>query len=154
MDYSKGSIGRLFVARIDHGEDLLVEISDLAIKEDIRSAFFILLGAVGRAQLVTGPKEKSVSPGIVWSQFNDAREIVGIGNIFWENGTPRVHLHGSAGNSKEVVTGCIRKEALVFMVIEIFIMEIDISAEREFDKKIGFSPVIFSDSDVQKNGYG
>ncbi len=145
MDYRKGSIGRLFVVRIDHNEDLLIELSKLALKENIKSAFFMMLGAAGSAQLVTGPKEKAVPPDIMWSSFNDAREIIGAGNIFWENSAPRIHLHAAAGNSKGMVMGCIRKAAEAFMVVEIFIIEIDITVERKVDKKIGFSPITFSD---------
>ncbi len=145
MDYRKGSIGRLFIARIDHGEDILSELSGLAVREDIRSAFFIMLGALGDAHLVIGPKEKSIPPETVWASFNDAREIIGTGNIFRENGAPKIHLHGAAGNSKGMVMGCIRKEAEAFMVVEIFIIETDIQAERVFNGKIGFSPVRFSD---------
>ncbi len=143
MDYRKGSIGRVFVVRVDHGEDLLAELSGLALKEDIRSAFFIILGAMGRAELVTGPAEKVVPPAVVWSAFDDVREILGAGNIFWEKGAPRTHLHAAAGSSREITIGCIRKTAQAFMVLEIFIMEIDIQAERVFSEKIGFSPITF-----------
>jgi predicted DNA-binding protein with PD1-like motif len=45
MDYTQGKLGRVFVARIDHEEDLLFELEDLAVNENIRSAFFYLLGA-------------------------------------------------------------------------------------------------------------
>lgn len=144
MDYRKGSIGRIFAVRIDHGEDLLKELSMLAIKESIREAFFIMLGAVGSAELVVGPEEKVVPPTTVWSSFDDAREIFGVGNIFMENGAPKIHLHANAANSNEIVTGCIRKKVEAFMVVEVFIVEIDILAERKFDGKIGFSPITFS----------
>jgi len=143
MDYRKGSIGRLFLVRIDHGEDLLDELSALALKERIKSGFFVLLGAAGSAALVTGPKERMVPPEIVWSSFDDVREIIGVGNIFWENGTPKIHLHGAAGSSNGLIMGCIRKKAEVFMVVEVFIIEIDIQAERVFDDRIGFSPIAF-----------
>lgn len=143
MDYRKGSIGRVFVVRVDHGEDLLNELSGLSIKEDIRSAYFIMLGAAGGAELVTGPQEKVVPPVTVWSAFNDAREIIGTGNIFLEKGAPKIHLHAVAGNNSGMTMGCIRKTAEAFMVIEIFIIEIDILAERIFNEKIGFSPVTF-----------
>lgn len=143
MDYRKGSIGRVFAVRIDHGEDVLVGLSGLALKEDIRSAFFMMLGAMGRADLVTGPKDKVVPPSIVWSKFDDAREILGAGNIFWENGAPKIHLHGAAGSSKGMTMGCIRKAAEAFMVLEVFIVEMDIVAERVHDEKIGFSPMTF-----------
>ncbi len=143
MDYRKGSIGRIFVARVDHGEDLLKELNGLAVREDIRSAFFMILGAAGKAQLVTGPKEKSVPPVTIWSAFDDAREIVGAGNIFLENGAPKIHLHAVAGNSRGLTMGCIRKEAEAFMVLEVFIIETDIKAERVVNEKIGFSPITF-----------
>lgn len=143
MDYRKGSIGRVFAVRIDHGEDVLAELSGLALKEDIRSAFFMMLGAMGRADLVTGPKDKVVPPSIVWSKFDDAREILGAGNIFWENGAPKIHLHAAAGSSKGMTMGCIRKAAEAFMVLEVFIVEMDIVAERVHDEKIGFSPMTF-----------
>jgi len=143
MDYRKGSIGRIFAVRIDHGEDVLGELSGLAVKEEIRSAFFIMLGAMGSADLVTGPKEKVVPPTIVWSKFNDAREILGAGDIFWENGAPKIHLHGAAGSSNGITMGCIRKAAQAFMVLEVFIVEMDIAAQRVFNEKIGFSPMTF-----------
>ncbi|MGB8218281.1 MAG: DUF296 domain-containing protein [Candidatus Methanoperedens sp.] len=143
MDYRTGSIGRLFAVRIDHGEDVIAEICKLASKENINSAFFVMLGAMAEAELVTGPKEKSVPPITVWSAFDDAREIVGAGNIFRENGAPKVHLHGAAGNSKNMIMGCFRKKAQAFMVVEIFIVEMDIAAERVFDEKLGTSPIRF-----------
>ncbi len=143
MDYRKGSIKRVFLVRIDHGEDLLSELSELALKEEIKSAFFIILGAMGSAQLVTGPKDKVVPPVTVWSAFDDVREIAGVGNIFLEKGSPKIHLHAAAGSSEEITMGCIRKSAEAFMVLEIFIMETDIGAERMQDEKIGFSPITF-----------
>jgi predicted DNA-binding protein with PD1-like motif len=133
----------LFVVRIDHGEDVIAELLELALKEDISSAFFLMLGAVSEAELVTGPKEKIVPPVTVWSSLSDVREIVGAGNIFRENGTPKVHLHAAAGSNKGITMGCVRKKAQAFMVVEIFIIETDIAAERVFDEKIGASPIRF-----------
>lgn len=143
MDYRKGSIGRVFMVRVDHGEDLLNELTGLALKEDITLAFFMVIGAMGEAKLVTGPRERSVPPDIVWSEFSDAREIIGAGNISMENGSPKIHLHAAAGSSKGLTMGCIRKKAEAFMVLEVFIMELDIQAERMFNEKIGFSQITF-----------
>ncbi len=143
MDYRKGLIGRLFAVRIDHGEDVFAKLSELAVTEDIRSAFFIMLGAMGSATLVTGPKEKIIPPDVIWSGFDDAREIIASGNIFWENIAPKIHLHGAAGNCKGIAMGCIRKEANAFMVVEVFIIEMDIAVKRIYDEKIGFSRMNF-----------
>lgn len=143
MDYRKGTIGRVFAVRIDHGEDVIEELLELARKEEIKSAFFIMLGALGEAELVTGPKEKVVPPETVWAAFDDVREVTGAGNIFRENDEPKVHLHAAAGSSRDMIAGCFRKKAQAFMVVEIFIVEMDIAAERVFDGKIGFSPIRF-----------
>ncbi|MBE0521604.1 MAG: DUF296 domain-containing protein [Candidatus Methanoperedenaceae archaeon] len=143
MDYRKGSIGRLFVVRIDHGEDLLGELTGLAARENIKSGFFIMLGAMGGAELVTGPEEKVVPPIPVWYGFDDAREVVGVGNIFRENGKPKIHLHGALGDSENLALGCIRKKTEVFMVVEVMIIEVDIAAERIINEAAGYSPVTF-----------
>ncbi|WP_407355536.1 PPC domain-containing DNA-binding protein [Methanolobus sp. WCC5] len=144
MDYSVGNIGRVFAVRLDHGDDILRELEGLAVAEDIRSAAFIMLGAVKEANLVVGPKTCEVPPDPSWEKITDAHEILGIGNIFREEGKPKIHLHSAAGRGASVKAGCLRKESEVFMVAEVFIMEIcAISATRVFDPKRGFSPVTF-----------
>ncbi|MBW6517541.1 MAG: DUF296 domain-containing protein [ANME-2 cluster archaeon] len=144
MDYTQGKIGRVFVARIDHEEDLLAELQDLAVNENIQSAFFYLLGATGGAKMVTGPKQKSLPPDVNIRQFDDAKEVLGLGNIFWEDGKPKIHLHASVSGSNGSLTGCFREFTEVFMVVEVVIFEIQgITAERIRDHDIGFSPVRF-----------
>ncbi|MFZ5640493.1 MAG: hypothetical protein ACOY4Q_07360 [Bacillota bacterium] len=39
MKYQQGQIGRVFVARVEHGEDLLQEVKQLAEKENVRVLF-------------------------------------------------------------------------------------------------------------------
>jgi len=39
--------------------------------------------------------------------------------------------------------GCIRKTAQAFMVVEVFIVEMDIAVKRIYDENIGFSPITF-----------
>lgn len=144
MEYSKGNIGRVFTVRIDNKENLIEELEKLAKYENIRSAFFVLLGAVGEANLVTGPENKTIPPEPVWTKINKPSEIMGIGNIFFENEKPKIHLHTSAGNREDVKVGCLREKNETFMVIEVFIMELNgISAARMFDDSKGFSPIQF-----------
>lgn len=144
MDYTQGKLGRVFVARIDHEEDLLVELEKMAVNENIRSAFFFLLGATGGANVVTGPKEKCIPPEVTRTQIDKASEILGMGNIFWEDDKPKIHIHASACSGSDIVMGCFREFTEVFMVIEIVIFEIEgIAAKRLFDADIGFSPMKF-----------
>nr|WP_321497384.1 PPC domain-containing DNA-binding protein [uncultured Methanolobus sp.] len=148
MQYTQGSIGRVFTVRLDHGDDILQELEGLAVSENIRSAMFMMLGAVKEANLVVGPKENIVPPDPTWARIYDAHELIGVGNIFLgsETGRPKVHLHSAAGRGESTRTGCLRESSEVFMVVEIFIMEITgISASRIFDPERGFAPVCFSD---------
>ena len=144
MEYAKGRIGRVFTVRIDHGDDLILELIKLAELEHIESAVFMLLGALKEAKLVTGPKENMTPPELVWSGFNDAHEILGIGDIFLKDGKPKIHLHAGAGRGDNVKVGCLRGESEVFMVVEAFVFELDgISARRIVDQEHGFAPVDF-----------
>jgi predicted DNA-binding protein with PD1-like motif len=144
MEYVKGRIGRVFTVRIDHGEDLILELIKLAELEHIESAVFILLGALKEGKLVTGPKENIRPPELIWSGFDDAHEILGVGNIFLEDGKPKIHMHVGTGRGDSVKLGCLRDESEVFMVVEAFVLELEgISARRITDKKQGFAPVSF-----------
>ncbi|MCQ6961942.1 PPC domain-containing DNA-binding protein [Methanolobus chelungpuianus] len=144
MEYVKGSIGRVFTVRLDHGDDLLNELEGLARAENIRSALFLLLGAVREATLVVGPRENKVPPEVQWAGFQDTHEVVGIGNIFSENGNPKIHLHAAAGRGTEPKVGCLRGKSEIFMVAEVFILELTgINAERVLDANRGFAPVSF-----------
>lgn len=144
MEYAKGSIGRVFTVRMDHGDDLLYELESLAQKEDIRSAVFVLLGAVKEMNLVVGPKESKVPPETQWVNLNEVHEIIGVGNIFLEENRPKIHLHSAAGRGTAPVVGCLRGKSEIFMVVEVFIMELTgISAFRSFDESRGFAPITF-----------
>ncbi|UGV40366.1 DUF296 domain-containing protein [Methanococcoides orientis] len=144
MQYSKGNIGRVFTVRIDTGEDLLKELEGLAEKESIGSAFFILLGAVAKGNLVIGPKENAIPPEPMWVNYSDPNEVIGVGNIFSEEGRPKIHLHTAAGRGDSVNVGCMRGESEAFMVLEVFILEISgIDANRVFDTTKGFAPITF-----------
>ncbi|MCC4770515.1 DUF296 domain-containing protein [Methanosarcina sp. DH2] len=144
MEYAKGRIGRVFTVRVDHGDDLILELIKLAELEKIESAVFMLLGALKEGKLVTGPKENRRPPEPVWSAFNDAHEILGIGDIFQEDGKPKIHLHAGTAREDSIKLGCLRGESEVFMVVEVFIFELEgISARRVMDMEQGFAPVNF-----------
>jgi predicted DNA-binding protein with PD1-like motif len=148
MEYVKGSIGRVFTVRMDHGDDLLHGLESIARVEGIRSAMFLLLGAVREASLVVGPKESKVPPEVQWVNFQDVHEVLGAGNIFYENGQPKIHLHAAAGRGTEPKVGCLRGKSEIFMVAEVFILELTgIAAERMFDADRGFAPVRFLEND-------
>ncbi|MDK2893044.1 DUF296 domain-containing protein [Methanohalophilus sp.] len=144
MDYQGGNIGRVFVLRIDHGDNVLEEIEKFATAENITSAFMFMLGALSEGNVVVGPEKNQTPPTPIWFRFNNPHEVIGIGNIFKENGKTRIHLHAALGRNGNTSAGCIREKNETFMVTEIFVLEIQgMQAERIHDKERGFSPICF-----------
>lgn len=144
MKYTRGSIGRVFVARLDNGDDLAGELKKLAEKEKLEAAVFYLIGALKDASLVVGPEECSLPPVPVWRKFSDGREIIGVGNLFRDSEGPVIHLHGSLGRGDATLMGCIRGEAEVFLVAEVIILEITgTGAFRQFDPHTGIKMLDF-----------
>lgn len=146
MDYRVGQINRVFAVRMDHGEDLLESLKTLANKENVQAATFVILGAVETGHLVVGPKENERPPNKMQMSFENAHEIVGVGNIFREKDEPIIHLHGGIGRAEDGRIGCVRKENKIFMVIEAFVFELTgFEAERIWNEKEGFSPIVFKE---------
>ena len=144
MQYYKTSIKRIFTVRMDHGDNLIHGIEKLAVQEQIRSGFMILLGASEDISLVTGPKAPIIPPQVNVTDFNEVGEILGIGNIFLEDNLPKIHLHAAIGNGEDIKVGCIRDKAHTFMTVEILIIELDIGdTQRIKDETKGFSPITF-----------
>jgi uncharacterized protein len=140
MQYQKGSIGRVIVAKIEHGDDLLVELRGLLHKEEIKAGIMFMIGALQAGSLVVGPETCSVPPDPVWKDFEDGREIIGIATVFPDGAEPVIHLHASLGRGEETWTGCIRKDARVYLVVEVIILEIiDSGALRTLDALTGMN---------------
>jgi len=139
MDYQTGKIGRVIVARGFEGEDLYEEIESIAAKEEIRCAAVIVVGGLRSAKVVVGPKSPTGPIEPQYTEFDDAREIAGVGTIFCDDEGPKMHLHGAIGRGDEVIAGCTRGGAKVFCVLEAVILEIEgIDAARAVDPELGF----------------
>ena len=134
MDYREGRFGRVFVARGFEGEDLYAEIEALADKENIRCGAVLLVGGLRSGRVVVGPKKTTgpIEPQFV--EFDDARELAGVGTIFCDETGPKLHLHAGIGRGGEAIVGCLRGGAKVFYVLEAVIFEIEgINATRSID---------------------
>lgn len=140
MQYQKGLIGRVIVAKIEHGDDLLMELKNLLRKEDIKTGVMFMIGALQAGSLVAGPENCSVPPDPIWKSFQDGREIIGIATVFPAGPDPVIHLHASLGRDGETWTGCIRKDARVYLVVEVVILELlDSGAIRTMDGFTGMN---------------
>lgn len=141
MKYTQGRIGRIFVLRFDDGDVVLDELKRLAKKEKIRSAVFLFLGALKKGHLVTGPKKPVVPPEPNRLRFKDGWEALGAGTLFPSaEGAPQIHIHASMGRKKKVLTGCVRGDSEVFLMIEAVVFELTgVKAEKNMDPKTGLN---------------
>ncbi|MBU1124945.1 MAG: DUF296 domain-containing protein [Candidatus Omnitrophica bacterium] len=136
MRYTKGSIGRVFVAKFDDGDVFLEKLTGLAKKETIKVATIIFLGAFKKGDLVTGPKKPVIPPLPNKVTFKNGWEVMGIGTIFTNRQGPQIHIHSAMGKNRATLIGCIRGESKVFLVIEAIIFELKgVRATKAIDSK-------------------
>ena len=138
MEYQVGRIGRAVVVRGFEGEDLYAPLEEIALRENIRSALVVVLGGLRSARVVVGPKRPTGKIEPQFTEFDDAREVVGVGTIFWDDQRPVLHLHAGIGRGSEAIVGCPRGGASVFCVLEAILLEIEgVDAERRLDPELG-----------------
>lgn len=136
MQYSEGRLGRIFVVRIDDGEDLIEQLLHFIAEKGVGSAMIHLLGALKVARLVTGPERPVIPPTAHYEDVEGGWEIVGLGTVYPSEEGPKIHLHASIGRGKEVLTGCVRDLAETYLVVEAVILEFEgLKASRHLDEK-------------------
>jgi predicted DNA-binding protein with PD1-like motif len=125
MQYTTGSVGRVFTIRFDDGDDFLGELTQLCLKEEIKAGWFNVIGGLREADVVTGPKQAVMPPEPVWEKVREAKEVLGTGSIFRdENNVPRIHLHTSLGHHGDTMTVCVRKGTKTYLILEVYLIEI------------------------------
>ncbi|MFP4054757.1 MAG: PPC domain-containing DNA-binding protein [Phycisphaerae bacterium] len=140
MQYTTGRVGRVIVARGFDGEDLYEGIESIAVKENITAAAVVLVGGLRKGKVVVGPKNPTGPIEPNFREFDDAREIAGVGTIFADADTkhPTLHLHAAIGRGEETIAGCPRGGASVFCVLEVILFELEgVGAERAMDPELG-----------------
>ena len=126
MQYDEGTVGRVFVLRLEDGDRLPGIVEEFAADKDIRAAACWLLGGLGPGTVVAGPRDKDAVPlEVIEESFVDPREVLAVGTLFAdEDGAPRLHMHAASGRGRETLTGCIRPGVDTWLVGEFLIMEI------------------------------
>lgn len=140
MRYTKGTVGRIFLAKFDNHDILLDEISRLIKKEKVMAATMVFLGALRSGTLVTGPKKPVIPPQPNKVSFDGAWEVMGIGTVFVNSQGPQIHIHAAMGKKLKALIGCVREKTNVFLVIEAVIFELKgIKATKQIDPKTGLN---------------
>ena len=140
MEYTTGKVGRVFLLKFKNNDILIQSLSGLAKKERIKAATVIFIGALREGDLVTGPKKPVIPPEPNKHTFKDGWEVMGLGTIFTNSKGPQIHIHASMGKKNKVLTGCVRGNSKVFLVIEAVVLELKgVKASKEIDPKTGLN---------------
>ncbi|MEN6611450.1 MAG: DUF296 domain-containing protein [Methanoregulaceae archaeon] len=145
MQYAEGRPGRIFVLRVDHGEDLLATVRQFLADKDVKSGSLFFLGALSEAHLVSGPVEPVLPPVPRKYLLEGGWELAGMGTIYPGEGGPALHLHAALGRGESSRTCCLREFVKVYLVMEVVIFEFTgFSAERKLDPVTGVHLPVFS----------
>ena len=140
MQYTQGTIGRVFLVKFEDADILIDNLNLLAKQEQIKAASVIFIGALKQGDLVTGPKKPIIPPEPNKVAFKDGWEVMGIGTIFTNSKGPQIHIHASMGKKDKVLTGCLRGNSKVFLVIEAIVLELKgIRAQKDIDPATGLN---------------
>lgn len=124
MKYSEGRPGRVIVAKFDDGEEMVGGLRNLVTEAGIDAGVIFFLGALRNGETVAGPRDGSLPPIPAWLSFGSVHEVVGIGTVFPSARGPAIHLHGALGRGEEALTVCLRRMAVVYLILEVVILEI------------------------------
>jgi uncharacterized protein len=139
MQYSEGNIGRIFVLRIDDGEDLIESVIEFVRKKDLKFVMGLFIGALRDGKAVTGPELPIIPPVQHFETYESAWEVFGMVTVYPSSDGPRPHIHSALGRGREALVGCLREKASVYLVNEAVLFEfVGLNAIRELDKRSGF----------------
>ncbi len=139
MQIGEGTVGRVFVLRLEDGERLPDAVEAVARRRRIGAALVLLVGGARNGRLVTGPKRTVPVPDVWTRAFAAGHEMLGVGTLFRGETGPQLHLHAALGRRGRTLAGCIRLGIRAYLIAEIVILEIrGLRAARVRDPRSGF----------------
>ncbi len=141
MRFSQGTMGRVFVLRLEDGDRVPDCLERFAAEQDLEAAACLLLGGAAGGKLVVGPVDGEVTPIVpMLEAIAGVHEIAAVGTLFPDaQGRPRLHMHGTVGRGRDVRTGCVRQGVDVWRIAEVVLLEIlGTGMRRVLDPAFGF----------------
>ena len=142
MKASEGTVGRVFIIRLEDGDVIPECIEKFAAKKKIAVGQVTLIGGIGGGQVVSGPQRSDeMPPDPILLPLDGAHEVVGIGILAPdEKNRPMLHIHAALGRAGKTTTGCLRPGVSTWIIGEVIICEIlGTAAFHLTDNKTGFA---------------
>lgn len=171
MRYTEGTIGRVFILRLEDGEVLNDTIEAFARRKGVsRASVLFLGGSTHGSRVVVGPAadgsgaddvagaagtddpDDAVTEAIVplVHELAGHREVLALGTLIPnEAGAPVLHMHAATGREGDATVGCTRAGLRVWLVGEVVVQEIvGASAERRLEPDTGFELLHIPEEDA------
>ena len=157
MQFTEGTIGRIFILRLEDGEVLNDTIEAFAREHDVGHAMVTYLGgSADGSRVVVGPDAARLDAVIPLTHAMEGiREVLALGTLIAdEAGRPALHMHAAAGREGGATVGCTRAGVQVWLVGEVVIQEIlGAAARRVTDLATGFGLLqVGGSSGVERSG--
>jgi predicted DNA-binding protein with PD1-like motif len=117
-DYEQG---RCLLARLDHGAEIIRQITLLAEEKRVEAGAFCAIGALSQAELAYYDQASAEYRKITVE--GPVELVYASGNISLRDGRPFVHAHGALADSKGGVLGGHLVSGVVFAA-EVFLLEL------------------------------
>jgi uncharacterized protein len=126
MKAAEGKLGRVFVIRLEDGDQVPSCIEKFAVEKGISRGHLIIIGGIIGGQVVVGPRiSDQMPPDPMLLPVDGAHEVVGVGVLApAEDGKPVLHIHASLGRAGQTLTGCLRPGVNTWLVGEVILYEI------------------------------
>jgi len=142
MKACEGKLGRVFVIRLEDGDIVPDCIEQFAAEQGVAVGQAILIGGIGKGEVVVGPRDsEAMPPEPMLLPLDGAHEVAGVGVLApGEDGKPVLHIHAALGRSGKTTTGCLRPGVKTWLVGECILYEIlGAAAKRIKDSASGFA---------------
>jgi len=126
MKHSEGHVGRVFILRLENGDEVPSCIERFAVEQGLALATVTLIGGIGSGEVVVGPADAESRPiEPVKHPIEAPHEVLGVGLLApGPDGEPMLHIHGALGRGGKTVTGCLRPGVGTWLVGEAVVTEI------------------------------
>ncbi len=140
MKAAEGRIGRVFILRLEEGDEVPGCIERHAQENGVTVGYAVFVGGVGSGQIVSGPKDPDARPPDPNTiEIENAHEVAAMGILAPdENMKPVLHIHGSLGRKSKTVSGCFRGGVKTWLVGEVILYEVlGTGSQRLMDQESG-----------------
>ena len=141
MKACEGQVGRVFVLRLEDGDIVPTCIELFAEENKVSTGHVILIGGIGKGEVVVGPRNSDERPPQpILLPVDSVHEVVGIGVLVaGQDGKPDLHIHAALGRAGQTISGCLRPGVSTWLIGEAILYEIvGANASRVSDEESGF----------------